>query len=264
MPHKKAKRSVREAERKTKGEDLAPSKDSLSNEPIPKALSRVLNAAKVREEWRDKKRKLEDGGGIQGEKRRRLDDGAKGKRKEAQVTAKLTIKPGESIQHFNRRVEDDMRPLVKAAVHSSNAVVRGAAKAEKEAKAAKKVKGKPVKEDDDDEATSTRARPPPPAAIADKHADKAKEFQKHSSSAPRRLNDIAQAPPEFKKLPRGAVAAASDGFGGKRDGVLSMAQKQMMEKERENAIARYREMKARQRKLGEKSDERDRDGEDED
>ncbi|KAF5374159.1 hypothetical protein D9615_008863 [Tricholomella constricta] len=266
MPHKRAKRSVRENERKKRGEDLAPMKNSLSNEPIPKAIARVLNATKIREEWHNKKRKLqEDGDHKQGDKRRKLEDGAKGKRRETQATAKISIKPGESIQHFNRRVEDDMRPLVKAAVHSSNAVARNAVKADKEAKAAKKLKGKSNKTDESEEAKTTRIQPPAPAVAADKHAGKAKEFQKTSSSAPRRLNDVAQAPPEFKRLPRGAVSAASDGFGsGKRDGVLSMAQRQMMEKERENAITRYREMKARQRKSGEKSDERDRDGADDD
>ncbi|KAG5651456.1 hypothetical protein H0H81_008592 [Sphagnurus paluster] len=268
MPHKRAKRSVRENERKKRGDDLAPTNDSLSNEPIPKALSRVLNAAKVREEWKIKKRKLEeDGDSKSSDKRRKLDDdekNTKSKRKESKATSKLTIKPGESIQHFNRRVEDDMRPLVKAAVQTSNATVRSAAKAEKEAKAAKKQKGKSVKEDLDD-ADSKPLAAPTPVTGADKHASKAKEFQKVSTSAPRRLNDIAQAPPEFKKLPRGAAPSASErGSGGKRDGILSMAQKAMMERERENAIARYRELKARQRKSGEKSDERDRDAVDED
>lgn len=159
-----------------------------------------------------------------------------------------------------------MRPLVKAAVQTSNAVVRGAAKEAKEAKAAKKLKTKSKQEDEDEEIEpkSGRKPPPAPASVPDKHVHKAKEFEKHSSSAPRRLNDIAQAPPEFKKLPRGATTSTSDGSGtGKRDGVLSMVQKQMMERERENAIVRYREMRARQRQLGEKSDERDRDGVDE-
>ena len=68
-----------------------------------------------------------------------------------------------------------------------------------------------------------------------------REFQKSSSSAPKRLNDVAQAPPEFKKLPRVSSAI------GRRDGVPSMSQKNMMEQEREKAIARYRELKASRR-----------------
>ncbi|KAG6853469.1 hypothetical protein C0991_004143 [Blastosporella zonata] len=255
MPHKRAKLSVRQNERKQLGNDLAPKKDSLSNEPIPKALSRVLNAATIREEYRQKKRKLEDDGNQKQDDKRRKVDGdtkdSKSKRKEAQVTTKLVIKPGESIQHFNRRVEDDMRPIVKAAFQTSNAAVRNTYKAEKEERIAKKTKGNAVKEDK--EKPAKEAPKPPPAAAADKHAHKAKEFAQHSSSAPRRLNDIAQAPPEFKHLPRGAAASQHE-FGGKRDGIISMAQKQMMEKERENAIARYREMKSRQRSTGDKAD----------
>lgn len=266
---------------------MAPSKQSLSNEAIPKSLARVLNAAHIREEWKVKKRKLEeDGDRKRDSKRIKLESAAKSKGKEEQVTSQLRIKPGESIQHFNRyvacassttiilnpisRVEDDMRPLVKSAVQASNAVVRNARKAEMEVKAKRQQKKNPKadSEDDDEEKPKPKSkRKPPPSAplpVADKHADGLKEFEKLSSSTPRRLNDIAQAPPEFKKLPRGAVVAAeraSNGTGsGKREGILSMAQKSMMEKEREKAIARYREMKANRRKAGEGGDERDRDG----
>jgi hypothetical protein len=173
------------------------------------------------------------------------------------------------ILNPNRRVEDDMRPLVKSAVQLSNTVVRNARKAEMEAKAKRRLKNKPKAESEEEEEDRTKRKKPAPASpITDKHANGQKEFQKVSSSAPRRLNDIAQAPPEFKKLPRGAVAASersSNGTGvSKREGILSMAQKSMMEKEREKAIARYREMKANRRKAGEGGDERDRDGVDDD
>lgn len=157
-----------------------------------------------------------------------------------------------------------MRPLVKAAVQISNTVARNAHRAEMEEKAAKKLKNKnaKAKPDGNEDPKPARKPPLPPAPVPDKHANGAKEFQKHSSSAPRRLNDIAQAPPEFKKLPRGAaVNQGSNSTGsGTREGVLSMAQKLMMEKEREKAITRYREMKAIRRKNGEGGDERDRDG----
>ncbi|KAG6914595.1 hypothetical protein DXG01_016429 [Tephrocybe rancida] len=257
MPHKRAKLSVRQNDRKQRGDDLAPQKDSLNNEPIPKGLARVLNAATIREQYRLKKRKLEEEGDHKpGDKRRKVDGDAKdskSKRKEVNATTKLVIKPGESIQHFNRRVEDDMRPLVKAAFQSSNAAVRNTYQAEKEAKLEKQ-KAKAVKEAEKKAPSKAATNPAPaPPVVADKHAHKAKEFLQHSSSAPRRLNDIAQAPPEFKRLPRGAVSS-EHGFGGKRDGVISMAQKQMMEKERENAIARYREMKSRQRSTGDKAE----------
>jgi hypothetical protein len=66
-----------------------------------------------------------------------------------------------------------------------------------------------------------------------------KEF---ATALPKRLNDVAQAPPEFKKLPRGASS-----FSSKNGNILSMAQKQLMENERERAIQHYRELRANQR-----------------
>ncbi|KAG6845938.1 hypothetical protein H0H93_015961, partial [Arthromyces matolae] len=226
------------------GDNLAPQKQSLNNEPIPKAVARVLNAEKIREQFRLKKRAHEEDGDPKGNKRRKVGDDTNNARskKEAKATSKLAIKPGESIQHFNRRVEDDMRTLVKSAVQSSNAAIRNVAKTEKEARIAKHNAKNGV-------AKSSKPvdNPPPPVAPpADKHAHKAKEFLTTSTSAPRRLNDIAQAPPEFKRLPRGAVTS-EQGSAGKREGVISMAQKLMLEQEREKAIARYRELKSRQR-----------------
>lgn len=92
---------------------------------------------------------------------------------------------------------------------------------------------------------SLKKRPdPPPTAVTDGEIvnprNARKEFQVALTSAPRRLNDIAQEPPVIKKLPRGVTkndAAPS--------GVLSMAQKAMMEEERDKAIRHYRELKAR-------------------
>ncbi|KAI0090124.1 hypothetical protein BDY19DRAFT_1047362 [Irpex rosettiformis] len=57
MPHKRAKRSTREQKRSQDGHDNVPAKSVLSNEAIPKGAARVLNAWKVQEEFR-KKRKL--------------------------------------------------------------------------------------------------------------------------------------------------------------------------------------------------------------
>jgi len=68
-----------------------------------------------------------------------------------------------------------------------------------------------------------------------------KEFTQLSSSAPRRLNDIAQRPPEMKEMSWSTKCVNS---GAQRQGILSMAQRTMMEQEREKAIARYRVLKA--------------------
>ncbi|KAH8991129.1 hypothetical protein EDB86DRAFT_3244765 [Lactarius hatsudake] len=195
-------RSAREQQRKERGADLAPpdagSSTTLSTEGIPKSISRVLDAARIRAEYRQKKRarQLEGGGAHDGD-----DDGAptlaKGKRRrrvaadsDAGKSSTIGIQPGESLKHFNRRVEDRMRPL---------------------------------------NACFCRDR---------------------AQRKPRRLNDIATAPPELKKLPRrrasdlGAKPARTMAVGN----VLSMAQWAMMETERENAIRRYREMKERKAK----------------
>ena len=85
--------------------DLAPprSKDALSNEAIPKGAARILNAAKVQQEYAERKRKVQDGGedlgkGNPKKKRRRTnEEGGKEKEKE-----KIKIKPGESMAHFSR------------------------------------------------------------------------------------------------------------------------------------------------------------------
>jgi len=88
-----------------------------------------------------------------------------------------------------------------------------------------------------------------------------KEFAIISSAVPRRLNDIAMAPPELKKLPRGVKSKSqSSDSGGKAktgaragEGLLSMAQRVMMKTERESAIKRYREMKERKAKEGDRT-----------
>ncbi|KAK1215250.1 hypothetical protein PQX77_022152 [Marasmius sp. AFHP31] len=251
MPHKRAKRSVREKERAERGHDLAPSKSQLSGthlkeEAVPKSAARVLNALKIREDYRKRKREGGDGDedtggngeGREGKKRKKTK--AKGARDaEVEKGAVGGILPGESLEHYNKRVEQNMRPLVRDAVKTSLAVDRSAKKQAEVEKAAKKGKSAKKTEDTDD------LEPP---SLPDKHASKAKEFQTVSTSAPKRLNDIAQAPPEMPRL-RGAekVLGRTGGGVGKSGGVVSMAQKVMMEEEREKAIKRYREMKARAR-----------------
>lgn len=144
-----------------------------------------------------------------------------------------------------------MRPLVKSAVQSLLAVARNKVKAEKGAHAeAKKAKhgSSQIKKVQSTENTTCDISPPP---RIDKHAGRPKEFQVSSSSIPRRLNDIAKAPPEFKKVSRGA---SSTTIAGRADGVLSMSQKLMMDQERTLAIARYRELKADRQQAGDRGD----------
>lgn len=134
-----------------------------------------------------------------------------------------------------------MRPLVKSAMRTSYAVARDTRKAEIEARTeAKKKKNEQV----ENIPAEWKSRQPSPLPI-DKHASRPKEFEKVATSAPRRLNDVAQAPPELNKLSRGPKNLLSS-----KDDILSMAQKSMMEQEREKAIARYRQLKASRRQAG--------------
>ena len=139
-----------------------------------------------------------------------------------------------------------MRGSVREAMQTSSAVARKAKK-EEEVSKGKQQEAKPPQEK-----TKGRAKADSDSESEEetKQASKArshpKEFTTLSTSAPRRLNDIVQAPPEIKKLPRGAklktqtVSTSSQSL---KDGVLSMAQKAMLEEERERAIRLYREMK---------------------
>lgn len=169
-----------------------------------------------------------------------------------------------------------MRHTVKEAMQSSSAKMRRTQKEEKEELAQKKAEKKAAVASskaakstktsdgsDDDETPPSKSQPKPKPKTEDKseravplhrpeskHDGKAKEFERVSSSAPKRLNDIVQAPPQIKQLPRKAKKLAAAGGTPKtgvslKDGVLSMAQKAMMEEERDRVIRLYREMKRR-------------------
>ena len=129
MPHKRAKNTVREQQRKERsaptfkplfpsyflrGTDLAPpgaGSTALSTEGIPKSVSRVLDAARIRAEYRQKKRARlheEDGGAdapttpAKAKKRRRAAIDSDVGDKAASSTMTIEIRPGESLKHFNR------------------------------------------------------------------------------------------------------------------------------------------------------------------
>jgi len=149
-----------------------------------------------------------------------------------------------------------MRPLVKSAVQSSSAHMRKLAK-----ELSDRVDKKPQKPSEPPDPNSPKMKLKQPRNATRLDPDPAQdrleaqrkrpptEFVKASTSAPRSVNDIVQAPPQMRHLPRNAkkIVAAS-GNGQKSDAVVSMAQKAMMEAERENAIQRYRELKERRLK----------------
>jgi hypothetical protein len=189
-----------------------------------------------------------------------------------------------------------MRPLVRSAMSSASAHARATKKEAIQAKADEKKnkkKGTDTNDETSPEATSektdgkaqpgtkgTKSKPKSTGSAEtdastptkDKDAPRGKtEFATTSTSAPRRLNDIAQAPPTFSRTPkeRGNAATLARILGtdskkataGQRaEGVLSLAQRARMEEERERAVARYREMKAAKMKDWSQDRYRDKDG----
>lgn len=153
-----------------------------------------------------------------------------------------------------------MRPLVNSAVQSSSARMRKLAKVM--SKQIDRRSQKPL--DSSGPVSSTKMKQlrndtkpdPDPAQDRGPPGQRGKasiDFAKASTSAPKSVNDIVQAPPQISHLPRNAkkVVAAS-GKGKKSDMVISMAQKVAMEAEREDAIQRYRELKERRLKQHQK------------
>ncbi|KAJ7480756.1 hypothetical protein FB451DRAFT_1350845 [Mycena latifolia] len=249
MPHKRAKRSIREQQRSQQGTDLAPGRggDALSSEPLPKSFVRAMNAGTVRAEFHAKRKARGDGfedGGSEGApkkaKRRKLEG------------AEAQIRPGETLAHFNKRVETDMRPLVRSAVQASLATTRA------ERKKADSTPSKPTKSPA--AVTSNPKSKPKPAlksdedepAPIDKHASRPKEFARTSTAAPRRLNDIALAPPDLSAMSRKAASKTNKGASNPtgKTSVLSPAQQLQMAAAREAAIGHYRALKAARRLAG--------------
>ena len=146
-----------------------------------------------------------------------------------------------------------MRGEVRVAIKASSALSRKVKREEAESFKASKGKQKAVLSQKSDVPSSSLLKPTntPKPSPAPASKEKPGDFERLSTSAPRRLNDIVQAPPELKKLPRGAkqqpkiseAAVGGEGTATLRQGALSMAQKAMLEEERLKAIKLYREMK---------------------
>ncbi|OCB89384.1 hypothetical protein A7U60_g3475 [Sanghuangporus baumii] len=257
MPHKRAKRSVREKARAERKLDLPPSESSFNPHDIPKSMARVLNAEMVQGAWKEKKRDMEDRDRIGGGKKRKIAS--------ASSKTEIKIKPGESLRHFKQRVEDDMRPLIRSAMKSTTSLSKQKLKqsqkdVEQLTNERGKSKGVPEHDDSDSEDASSHRR-------QGKRKDRSPSpgFLRVSSSAPKRLNDVVQAPPELRPAPRlrrlaeksqhqkaqgrrGSAIEDEEGDGG----VITLQQKRMMELEREKAINRYRALKEAKLKVQQK------------
>ncbi|KAL7411713.1 hypothetical protein BDY24DRAFT_395793 [Mrakia frigida] len=290
MAHKRAKRSIREANRQKDGIDRAPSGNGNENpadfEKLPKNAMRVLMSAQVREDYRKRKREEQEGTTSSGA-------GAGGKKKKPTTTSttpstsssssKLTILPGESLLHFNRRVEDSLRSSVSASTKTAHAHTTDIARQEREertqkhddrvakqqaAKAEKEAASSKTGMQGDSKPTPSTASTKPKAValtpLEQKTLKNKKLLQEFipaaSSSAPKRLNlnDVGSAPPSLT-LPRFASKAIQNNASKKKDAGeaggtagaaaarmgLSLAQQRILEEERERVILRYRELKER-------------------
>lgn len=138
-----------------------------------------------------------------------------------------------------------MMPFIKTALRQSTAQARKVRREESAQETLKRGKQGDKARHLLPESSKQGSDPPSMHAAGGENIDRRKEFQVVSTSAPRRLNDIAQEPPIIKKHPRGA--AKNDAV---PSGVLSLAQKAMMEEERDKVIRHYRELKARKLREG--------------
>ncbi|KAF8578776.1 hypothetical protein K439DRAFT_1361296 [Ramaria rubella] len=240
MPHKRAKLSTRQNERTKHGTDLPPTGGvSLAQESVPKSMARVLQAEGVRNAYKEKRSRNDDTGepeiGERVAKRRK-------KKETGDVKKPSEIKHGESLAQYNQRVEEEMRIPVSEAMQASRETAKRARKVDAQtAKAARAAANKPKATQP---VPKKDAPPPPDGATPNLKPGRKTEFDRNTTRT--RLNDIVQAPPTLTKLPRGApkrTAPGSVGTGAGNPEVVSMAQKQMMEQERERAIKRYRELK---------------------
>ncbi|KAH7097566.1 hypothetical protein BKA62DRAFT_623688 [Auriculariales sp. MPI-PUGE-AT-0066] len=227
MPHKKAKRSVRQQERTERGRNLAPSSLKLDAEEIPKGAARIINAASVQQKYREdmKKRAREDDDGPV-KKRRKVDKG--------ELELKIKVRPGESMGHFNRRVEDHLRPNLQAARTTARKA---------DVKPKQPTKGGGGKDANSKAAAAAAAEKERPPSSSPEPTP-IKDFA--TATTTKRVRDVVQAPPTFAgdKFSARLKAKLGSQASSKAEGVVSAAQARMMELEREKAIAHYRALKA--------------------
>ncbi|OCF58178.1 hypothetical protein L486_04208 [Kwoniella mangroviensis CBS 10435] len=284
MPHKRAKRSVREAETAKKGTNLAPSSKSLNSayDDTPKSASRIISGWKFQSEFRKSgKTNSEDTGEYS--KSSSLTGsgsaGVKGKAKAVDKSEIPKILPNETLGEYNRRIENLLRSGVSKAIKDAAStkalevaqanrdkkVRKRKAKLEKlikdgkvpkEAleKYLKEVREKEEQRNDNSNNKGKRKRDNEEEKELDedgqgKQARPAKEFKE--MEGPRRLNDIVQAPPQLPHLRKSgekktSTKEAYSAIGKNSDKIpLNAGQKRILEEERERVVKMYREMKAK-------------------
>jgi len=194
--------------------DLPPSKEDGMR--MSKRIAWVLNAEQVRSDFHERKRKREEEEAKQNKKRRK--DGSK--RETTENT--IRIMPGESMTLFNRRVDDRHRERMDLAMRSARKSSKTRAKSTSEMPARSKQ-------------TASAGQPSEVPAVSPTRQTKT-EFDKREDR--RSVNDVATAPPILNKSKLKNASPA-----GNYMDVVPMAQRRMIEEERERVIARYRALK---------------------
>ncbi|TIA88421.1 hypothetical protein E3P99_02592 [Wallemia hederae] len=240
MPHKRAKRSVRDTQNKETGFNNAPSGYRIDNEQLPKGAMRVLMGGQIQAAYRDKK------------KRKRGDSDKDGDKSKAE---ELKIRPGERLGDFHRRVDDSMRRDINSTIRSNTsekAAKRMNKKLEEEAssKETKKLADKEKRDKKQREAAEAEAERAARAAQEeeegqDSDGETMKPVKDFAAAERVRLNDVAQAPPSLPRMKRQAKRyGVEDSNAGSRVGAPLMRQMEL-EKERQRVINLYRAQKGK-------------------
>ena len=202
------------------GQNLAPS--STGYDDAPRSAMRILNSWSTQQSFRAKGGKTSEDTGERKKRQPETVPPTLKKKKEETKKQDPKIMPHETLADFNRRVESTLRGDVSRAIKSANSKKKTM---ENEAKKAKEQRKKPIPEE------------PVPKGVKRKHDVNDEPLEFASVPKPRRLNDIAQAPPSLPKL-----RVSKD----EEKSVWSAKGKQerLMEIERERVIQKYREIKA--------------------
>ncbi|TIC18122.1 hypothetical protein E3Q13_02177 [Wallemia mellicola] len=219
MPHKRAKKSVRDKNTKESGFNNAPSGYRIDNEQLPKGAMRILMGGKIQEQFRERKRQRTDESDNKEDK-------------------DLKIRPDERLKDFNRRIDNKMRKDINTSIKSNtsekaakrmNKIIEKEQEKEKQKKrAAEELKAHQEAQAEEDD--SEEERPERDFEVADQR---------------RSLNDVAQAPPTLPRMKRQAKRfGIEDSSAGSRVGAPLMRQMEL-EKERDRVINLYRQQKGK-------------------
>ncbi|TIB74374.1 hypothetical protein E3Q22_00661 [Wallemia mellicola] len=219
MPHKRAKKSVRDKNTKESGFNNAPSGYRIDNEQLPKGAMRILMGGKIQEQFRERKRQRTDESDNKEDK-------------------DLKIRPDERLKDFNRRIDNKMRKDINTSIKSNtsekaakrmNKIIEKEQEKEKQKKrAAEELKAHQEAQAEEDD--SEEERPERDFEVADQR---------------RSLNDVAQAPPTLPRMKRQSKRfGVEDSSAGSRVGAPLMRQMEL-EKERDRVINLYRQQKGK-------------------